>query len=96
VLPSIAITVGPLWLWLDYRVDVPPYRPVGWTLTVGPVLLVIALSGSALVATTGLAAGLILLGTALAGFRELAGVRVAEERAKAADAVVPADAGAPA
>jgi hypothetical protein len=96
VLPSIAITIGPLLLWLDYRVDVPRYRPVGWTLTVGPVVLVIVLSGTALVATTGIAAGLILLGTALAGFRELAAARVAEERAKAADAVVPADAGAPA
>jgi hypothetical protein len=96
VLPSIAITIGPLLLWLDYRVSVPRYRPVGWALTVGPVVLVIVLSGTALVATTGIAAGLILLVTALAGFRELAGVRAAEERAKVADAVVPARAGAPA
>jgi hypothetical protein len=94
VLPSIAITIGPLLLWLDYRVSVPRYRPVGWALTAGPVVLVIVLSGTALVATTGIAAGLILLVTALAGFRELAGVRAAEARANAADAVVPSTAGA--
>ncbi len=35
VLPSIAITIGPLLLWLDHRVDIPRYRPVGWALTVG-------------------------------------------------------------
>ena len=89
VLPSIAITIGPLLLWLDYRLSVPRYRPVGWALTAGPVVLVIVLSGTALVATTGIAAGLILLVTALAGFRELAGVRAAEARAMAADVAVP-------
>ena len=36
VLPSIAITIGPLLLWLDHRVHIPRYRPVGWALTVGP------------------------------------------------------------
>jgi hypothetical protein len=75
VLPSIAITIGPLLLWLDRRVHMPRYRPVGWALTVGPVILVAAMSGTALVATTGIAAGLLLLGTALAGFHDLAGVR---------------------
>ena len=94
VLPSIAVTIGPLLLWLDYRVDVPRYRPVGWALTVGPVFLVIVLSGTALVATTGIAAGLILLATAFAGFRDLAGVRVIEERANASDSVVPSRVGA--
>jgi hypothetical protein len=79
VLPSIAITIGPLLLWLDHRVHVPRYRPVGWALTVGPVILVAAMSGTALVATTGIAAGLLLLGTALAGFRDLAGVRRAAD-----------------
>ena len=83
VLPSIAITIGPLLLWLDGRVNIPRYRPVGWALTVGPVILVVALSGTALVATTGIAAGVLLLGTAVAGFRDLAGVRRAAERAKA-------------
>lgn len=72
VLPSIAITIGPLLLWLDHIVQIPRYRPVGWALTVGPFALVAALSGSALAATTGLAAGVLLLGTATAGFHDLA------------------------
>ena len=94
VLPSIAITIGPLLLWLDHRVRVPRYRPVGWALTVGPFILVATLSGTALVATTGLAAGVLLLGTALAGFHDLAGVRRASERLKASEPIVPANAGA--
>ena len=72
VLPSIAITIGPLLLWLDDRLHIPRYRPVGWALTVGPVILVATLSGTALEAGTGIAAGLLLLGTALAGFHDLA------------------------
>ncbi len=85
VLPSIAITIGPLLLWLDHRVVVPRYRLVGWALTVGPVILVATMSGTALIATTGVAAGLLLLGTALAGFRDLAGVRRAAEVADASE-----------
>jgi hypothetical protein len=95
VLPSIAITIGPLLLWLDYRVHVPRYRPVGWALTVGPVILVATMSGTPLVATTGLAAGVLLLGTALAGFHDLAGVRRAAERLKTGEVVIPKGAGAP-
>ena len=75
VLPSIAITIGPLLLWLDHRLCVPRYRPVGWALTVGPVILVATMSGTGLVASTGIAAGLLLLGTAFAGFHDLAAVR---------------------
>jgi hypothetical protein len=75
VLPSIAITIGPLLLWLGHLVHIPRYRPVGWALTIGPVILVVAMSGSALAATTGLAAGVLLLGTAAAGFHDLAGLR---------------------
>lgn len=75
VLPSIAITIGPLLLWLDHVVTIPRLRPVGWALTIGPFILVAALSGTALEATTGLAAGVILLGTAAAGFRDLAQLR---------------------
>jgi hypothetical protein len=93
VLPSIAITIGPLLLWLDHRIDVPRYRPVGWALTVGPVLLVATMSGTPLVATTGIAAGLLLLGTALAGFHDLAGVRRAEQ-ARGGTAAVSLSAGA--
>ena len=77
VLPSIAITIGPLLLWLDHLVHIPRYRPVGWALTVGPVILVATMSGSALAVTTGLAAGVVLLGTAAAGFHDLAGLRPA-------------------
>ena len=93
VLPSIAITIGPLLLWLDHRIDVPRYRPVGWALSVGPVLLVATMSGTPLVATTGIAAGLLLLGTALAGFHDLAGVRRAEQ-ARGGTAAVSLSAGA--
>lgn len=75
VLPSIAITIGPLLLWLDHLVHIPRYRPVGWALTVGPLILVATLSGTALAATTGLAAGILLLGTAGAGFHDLANLR---------------------
>lgn len=81
VLPSIAITIGPLLLYLDYRVHVPRYRPVGWLLTIGPVILVATMSGTVLVATTGIASGVLLLGTAAAGFRDLAGVRRRAEQA---------------
>jgi hypothetical protein len=83
VLPSIAITIGPLLLWLDHRVHVPRLRPVGWVLTIGPVILVATMSGTPLIAMTGIAAGLLLLGTAFAGFHDLAGVRRAAEQAKA-------------
>jgi len=92
VLPSIAITIGPLLLWLDHLV--PRYRPVGWALTVGPVILVATMSGTALVATTGIAAGVLLLGTAVAGFHDLAGVRRAAEQVIAGNAAVSASAGA--
>jgi hypothetical protein len=75
VLPSIAITIGPLLLWLDHLVHIPRYRPVGWALTIGPFILVATMSGTALVATTGLVAGTLLLGTAAAGFHDLAHLR---------------------
>jgi hypothetical protein len=75
VLPSIAITIGPLLLWLDHLVHIPRYRPAGWALIVGPLILVATMSGTALVATTGIAAGILLLTTAAAGFHDLAGLR---------------------
>ena len=53
LLPSIAITIGPLLLWLDYRVGIPRDRYAGWVLIVGPVVLIIVMSGTALAATTG-------------------------------------------
>jgi hypothetical protein len=76
VLPSIAITIGPLLLSLNHLVRIPRYRPVGWALTIGPFLLVATMSGSALAATTGLAAGVLLLATAGAGFHDLRGHRL--------------------
>ena len=81
VLPSIVITIGPLLLWLDHEVSIPRLRLVGWVLTVGPVVLVATLSGPALAITTGIAAGVLLLGTALAGFRDLARIRSAGRQA---------------
>jgi hypothetical protein len=75
VLPSIAITIGPLLLRLDQLVHIPRYRPVGWVLSIGPFVLVATMSGAALVATTGLAAGVLLLGTSTAGFHDLADAR---------------------
>ena len=78
VLPSIAITIGPLLLWLDHLVDIPRFRPVGWALTVVPFILVAVMSGSALAATTGLGAGVLLLGTATAGFKDLSTLRTPE------------------
>ena len=75
VLPSIAITIGPLLLWLDHEVHIPRYRVVGWILTIGPLILIATMSGSSLAATTGIAAGVLLLVTAAAGFHDLAGLR---------------------
>jgi len=73
VLPSIAITIGPLLLWLDRRVHIPRYRPVGWALIVGPIALGLTMSGPSLAATTGIAAGVLLLGAASLGFHDLVG-----------------------
>jgi hypothetical protein len=80
VLPSIAITIGPLLLWLDHLVHIPRLRPVGWALTVVPFILGAVMSGSALAATTGLGAGVLLLGTATAGFHDLAALRLRGRR----------------
>jgi hypothetical protein len=82
VLPSIVITIGPLLLYLDHLVHIPRYRLVGWALTAGPVILVATLSGSSLAITTGFAAGVVLLGTATAGFHDLAGLPSARPLAR--------------
>jgi hypothetical protein len=50
---------------------------VGWALTAGPVVLVATMSGNSLAVTTGIAAGVALLGTAAAGFHDLARLRPA-------------------
>jgi hypothetical protein len=72
VVPSIVVTIGPLMLWVDHHLRLTRYRLVGWTLTVIPLVLMATMSGTALDITTGLGAGLLLLATATAGFRELA------------------------
>jgi hypothetical protein len=89
VLPSIAITIGPLLLYLDHLLEIPRYRAVGWALTLGPIVLVASLSDTPLIATTGIASGLLLLGTAAAGFRELAGLRRRAGKLEVAAVVVP-------
>ena len=71
VLPSVAVTVGPLLVWLDRCLGVPRYAVAGWILTVGPVMLALALCGDALAAATGLAGGGLLLSVATAGFLDL-------------------------
>jgi hypothetical protein len=76
VIPSIVITIGPLLLWLDRQVHIPRYRPVGWALIVGPIALGLTMSGPSLAATTGIAAGVLLLGTAALGFHDLDGSAV--------------------
>ena len=81
VLPSIVITIGPLLFWLDHLVHIPRYRPVGWAMIAGPVILAATMPGPALAITTGIAAGVLLLGTALAGFRDLARIRSAGRQA---------------
>ncbi len=48
-----------------------------------PLILVATMSGSALAVTTGLAAGVVLLGTAAAGFHDLAGLRPARPPGRA-------------
>ena len=85
ILPSIAVTIGPLLLWLDHLVHIPRYRPVGWALTIGPFILAATLSGTTLAATTGLAAGVLMLGTATAGFQDLSHLRPSGRR-RAVDA----------
>jgi hypothetical protein len=71
VLGSVAVTLAPLLIWFDVRLDLPRYRAVGWTLLVAPVALALAFNGDALVATTGIGGGALLVATAIAGFRQL-------------------------
>ena len=78
VLPSIAITIGPLLLWLDHRVHVPRYRPVGWR-DRGPVILVATMSGTPSSPPRASPPGCYCSSTAVAGFHDLAEVRRAEQ-----------------
>ena len=67
--PLISVTPKPAAL---NAADLTP-----WALIAGPVILVATMSGSALAVTTGIAAGILLLGTAAAGFHDLARLRPA-------------------
>jgi len=71
VVPSIAITIGPLLLYLDYRLFIPRYRLAGWALILAPIACALLLFGAALSAVVGLVAGALLLVTAIIGFRQL-------------------------
>ena len=89
--PSVVITIGPLLLWLDHLVHVPRYRPVGWALIAGPVILVVTMAGSALAVTTGIAAGVVLLGTAAAGFHTWPACGLSARQARPGSAPRPDD-----
>lgn len=54
-------------MWLDHRVDIPATALRDGPWVVGPVLLVIVISGTALATTTRIAAGTVLLAIATAG-----------------------------
>lgn len=60
----------------------------------GSHAIVATMSGTALIATTGIAAGVLLLATAVAGFGDLAGVRRTSQQAAAAALAVAGRAGA--
>lgn len=71
----MTLAIGPPLLWLDCRVDVPRLRPVGWILIASRAVLMFTMSGVALIATTGLSSGALLLGTAVVGFHDRARLR---------------------
>ena len=68
---SISVTIGMLLLWLRARLGTPGHLTAGVLLIVVPAGLALALTGSALTASTGLVTGAILAGSAFAGFRWL-------------------------
>jgi hypothetical protein len=57
------------------------------------LILVVVMSGTALIATTGIAAGVLMLGTALAGFHDLAEVRRAAGKTTPSKVVLPTNVG---
>ena len=83
---SIAITIGLLLLWLRLRLASAGHLTAGVLLIVVPGGLALALSGSALIASTGLATAVILTGGAIAGFRALASGRLGSATTTAATA----------
>lgn len=90
VVPSIAITIGPLLLYLDYRLSIPRYRLAGWALVIAPIVSVLLIPGAALSAVVGLVSGALLLVTAVVGFRQLtanAALHVARQQRRNATSV---------
>jgi hypothetical protein len=69
---SIAVTIGMLLLWLRRRVGSAGHLAAGVLLIVVPGGLALVLSGSMLIASSGLATAAILTGGAIVGFRALA------------------------
>lgn len=68
---TISVTIGALLLWLRAKLNTRGHLVAGVLLVVIPIALALALTGSALTASTGLATGAILLGSAFVGIRSL-------------------------
>jgi hypothetical protein len=71
VVPAVSVTIGILLLWLRATLGTAGHLAAGVLLVLVPVGLALALSGSALTATTALATAAILIGAAEAGLRTL-------------------------
>ncbi|HEX9359766.1 MAG TPA: hypothetical protein VF933_38905 [Streptosporangiaceae bacterium] len=70
--PTIAITIGILLLWLRARLTTPGHLTAGILLITVPAALALTLTGNTLTATAGLATAAILIGSAITGFHALA------------------------
>jgi len=70
--PTIAITIGILLLWLRARLTTPGHLTAGILLIAVPGALALALTGTTLTAAAGLTTAAILTGSATVGFRALA------------------------
>ncbi len=70
--PTIAVTIGILLLWLRARLTTPGHLTAGILLIAVPGALALTLTGNALTATAGLATAAILVGGAITGFHALA------------------------
>lgn len=71
IVGTVSVTIGMLLLWLGTRLGTAGHLVAGVLLIVVPVGLAAALAGSALTAATGLATGVILVGSAIVGMRSL-------------------------
>jgi hypothetical protein len=71
IVGTVSVTIGVLLLWLRASLGTPGHLVAGVLLIVVPVGLAAVLAGDALTAATGLATGVILLGSAIVGVRSL-------------------------